>query len=31
MNLQGDEPLMNIEDIRILNDRMIKINLNWEL
>ena len=23
MNLQGDEPLMNIEDIRILNDRMI--------
>jgi len=24
MNLQGDEPLMNIEDIRILNDRMIK-------
>jgi len=24
MNLQGDEPLMNIEDIRTLNDRMIK-------
>ena len=24
MNLQGDEPLMNIEDIRNLNDQMIK-------
>jgi len=24
MNLQGDEPLMNIEDIRILNRQMIK-------
>ena len=24
MNLQGDEPLMNIEDIRILNKQMIK-------
>jgi 3-deoxy-manno-octulosonate cytidylyltransferase (CMP-KDO synthetase) len=24
MNLQGDEPLMNIEDIRHLNDQMIK-------
>ena len=24
MNLQGDEPLMNIEDIKNLNDRMIK-------
>jgi len=24
MNLQGDEPLMDIEDIRILNERMIK-------
>ena len=24
MNLQGDEPLMNIEDIRKLNDQMIK-------
>ena len=24
MNLQGDEPLMNIEDIRGLNDQMIK-------
>ena len=24
MNLQGDEPLMNIEDIRNLNNQMIK-------
>lgn len=24
MNLQGDEPLMNVEDIRNLNDQMIK-------
>ena len=24
MNLQGDEPLMNIDDIRVLNDQMIK-------
>ena len=24
MNLQGDEPLMNLEDIRNLNDQMIK-------
>ena len=24
MNLQGDEPLMNVEDIRSLNDQMIK-------
>ena len=24
MNLQGDEPLMNIQDIRNLNDQMIK-------
>ena len=27
MNLQGDEPLMNIDDIRNLNNQMIKINL----
>ena len=26
MNLQGDEPLMNIEDIRNLNNQMIKNN-----
>ena len=26
LNLQGDEPLMNIEDIRNLNDQMIKNN-----
>ena len=26
MNLQGDEPLMNIEDIRNLNNQMIKSN-----
>ena len=26
MNLQGDEPLMNIDDIRSLNDHMIKDN-----
>ena len=24
MNLQGDEPLMNIDDIRVLNDQMIQ-------
>ena len=24
MNLQGDEPLMNIEDIKSLNNQMIK-------
>ena len=24
MNLQGDEPLMNIDDIRNLNNQMIK-------
>ena len=26
MNLQGDEPLMEIDDIRHLNDQMIKNN-----
>ena len=26
MNLQGDEPLMNIDDIRNLNNQMIKNN-----
>ena len=26
MNLQGDEPLMNVEDIRYLNNQMIKNN-----
>ena len=26
MNLQGDEPLMNINDIKNLNDKMIKFN-----
>jgi 3-deoxy-manno-octulosonate cytidylyltransferase (CMP-KDO synthetase) len=26
MNLQGDEPLMNVEDIRSLNNKMIKTN-----
>ena len=26
MNLQGDEPLMNVEDIRNLKDQMIKNN-----
>ena len=28
MNLQGDEPLMNVEDIRHLNSQMIKNNSN---
>ena len=28
MNLQGDEPLMNIEDIKNLNKKMIKFNCN---
>ena len=28
MNLQGDEPLMNIEDIKNLNNRMIENNSN---
>ena len=28
MNLQGDEPLMNIEDIKNLNNQMIKNNSN---
>ena len=26
MNLQGDEPLMNIDDIKNLNNQMIKNN-----
>ena len=24
MNIQGDEPLMNVEDIRLLNNEMVK-------
>ncbi len=28
MNLQGDEPLINIEDIKNLNDQMIRYNSN---
>ena len=31
MNLQGDEPLMDIDDIRNLNDKMKKNQSIWEL
>ena len=31
MNLQGDEPAINIEDIISLNKKMISNNLKWEL
>ena len=31
MNLQGDEPSINIEDIQNLNKKMVVINLKWVL